>query len=425
MWGERLRHGGAGGVRALTFVEGGGLVSGGGDRICVWAHHGALARRLLGTANGLAALPGGRFAAAGGGAGNLVEVLDAASGERVHRLAGHKGAVRCVAALPNSLLASGSADTTVRLWDAAEGRFIKLLKGHTNWVSALAALPGGQLASGSGDNTARVWDVATGGSQVLPHPGDVRALAALDDGRLASGCADHCVRIWVHADGLWFEEAKLSGHTYTVFSLAALPNGLLASGGGDSTVRVWDLHARECILIVDGFTGWAVALAPIPVDFGSNGCGIAFGVENDPSVYIFAYDTAALQRKRKDDAGGPEGAALPAPAATAATREAAPPAPGADGAAPVAPPRAASPPLQTANSATAAATASGGGTGGLPARASFLKALVWRKHAGRPGAWTRHPLAAADAAGHGAGGSGRSAGASGVYALRLPQAPFY
>jgi WD40 repeat protein len=240
-------------VDALAMVEGVGLVSSGNNHIRTWAQDADRGlKSIAGTAWGIAALPGGRFATAGYFT-YLAEVWDAGTGKCLHQLRGHTGSVRCVAALPGGLLASGSNDKTVRIWNAATGAHVSTLEGHTDYVLALAALPDGRLASSSWDKTIRLWNVATRAcTQVLQHPSYVNALAVLDGGRLASGCSDKCVYIWSLAGGV--QEAVLAGHTAEVVSLAALPNGLLASGSkGDKTVRVWG--ARACVAVLEGHRG--------------------------------------------------------------------------------------------------------------------------------------------------------------------------
>jgi hypothetical protein len=263
-----LTHKGAttlhhGGVYALAVVEGGALVSGSGTFICAWAQGADRGlKSIAGTAYGIAALPGGRFATAGGST-QLAEVWDAGTWARLHQLRGHTGGDSCVAALPGGLLASGSADKTVRIWNAATGAHVSTLEGHTRRVCALSALPDGRLASGSDDYTIRLWNVATRAcTQVLQHPHFVLAIAVLDGGRLASGCYDSRVYIWSLAGGV--QEAVLAGHTDDVLSLAALPNGLLASGSWDKTVRVWDVGARACVAVLEGHGGPVYGLAALP-----------------------------------------------------------------------------------------------------------------------------------------------------------------
>ena len=145
----------------------------------------------------IAALPGGRFVAAGyavsgdGYDADKAAVWDPSCPARpVCEYTGHTNSVICVASLPENLVASGSADRNVHIWKADTGAHVATLQGHTDSVWALAVLSDGRLASGSDDKTVRLWDVSNPASapRVLQHTGGVYALAALDGGILASGC---------------------------------------------------------------------------------------------------------------------------------------------------------------------------------------------------------------------------------------------
>jgi hypothetical protein len=275
-----LAHKGSGSLLAgskLAVLEGGALVSGGSSFICTWAHGADRGlKSIAGAAASIAALPGGRFATAGGSE-NLVEVWDAGSGQRLYQLRGHTDSVYCVAALPKGLLASGSGDKTVRIWDTATGAFVAALEGHMGHKDAvylLAALPDYRLASvGRKEDIIRIWNVVTRAcTQVLkltyqltprePYPGFSRvyALVVLDGGRLACGGSDERIHILSLA-GAGVQEAVLDGHKNSVDHLAALPNGLLASGSCDGTVRVWDVGARACVAV---FEKRVNALAALP-----------------------------------------------------------------------------------------------------------------------------------------------------------------
>ena len=295
----KLVHKGAGDVNALAVVEGVGLVSGGNEFICAWAQGADRGLKCIaGAAFKITALPGGRFATAGGGT-MLVEVWDdAGTGQRLHQLRGHTVNVQCVAALPGGLLASGSDDKTVRIWNADTGAHVATLEGHGNAVHALAAFPDGRLASGSWDKTIRLWSLATRAcTQVLPHPRGVNALAVLDGGRLASGCDDNRIHIWSLAGGV--KEAVLEGHTRTVRALAALPNGLFASGSFDETVRVWDVGACACVAVLKGHRNTVVALAAL------RDGRLASGSWSDPLIRVWELTAP----------GSPEDAAAAAAAA--------------------------------------------------------------------------------------------------------------
>jgi len=95
--------------------------------------------------------PDGRGLASAG-EDQTVRVWDAASGQVLLTLRGHRGKVQAVAFSPDGRrLASAGGDQTVRVWDAASGQELLSLKGQTNGVSGVAFSPDGRrLASEAG-----------------------------------------------------------------------------------------------------------------------------------------------------------------------------------------------------------------------------------------------------------------------------------
>ncbi len=279
---KTLKHGGD--VYGLAVLEGGQLVSGGGrwgedndsGSLRVWAPAtGVNVATMVGKGRGIAALPGGRFAAFVSGT-NKAAVWDPASPARpICEYTGHTAEVSCVASLPDNLVASGSGDSSsgsgdsdVHLWKADTGAHVATLQGHTDVVLVLAVLSDGRLASGSLDCTVRLWDVSNPASapKELNHDCHIHALAVLDGGILACAGNYQIVYLWdvksASAEPTCL--AQLEGHTDDVRSLAALPQGLLASGSDDKTVRVWNVAVRTCVAELQGHTGEVCALAALP-----------------------------------------------------------------------------------------------------------------------------------------------------------------
>jgi WD40 repeat protein len=122
-----------------------------------------------------------------------VWVWDAATGQRVFSLRGHRGPVHQVAfSRDGTRLASGSEDRTIKVWDLATGREIRTLTGHTRLVYSVAFSPDGQrLASGTGGvmlnkraDELKIWDLATGKETLtLTSPGAIESLTFSADGR--------------------------------------------------------------------------------------------------------------------------------------------------------------------------------------------------------------------------------------------------
>jgi WD40 repeat protein len=148
----------------------------------------------------LAYSPDGRILAAGS-EDSRITLLDAATGQTVRSLAGHKSEVFALAFSPDGKrLASGSFDKTVKVWDVAGGSELLTLTGHAEAVHAVAFSPDGKsLASAIDKTQIRISDAA-GGKQLRvlsDQPGEVLALAFSPDGkRLASGSSEKAVGLW-------------------------------------------------------------------------------------------------------------------------------------------------------------------------------------------------------------------------------------
>jgi hypothetical protein len=125
------------------------------------------------------------------------------------RLAGHTGAVLCLAAAAGALF-SGGQDATIRAWrwdeaactfspaavlDAAAG-------GHAAPVQALAPA-GPWLVSGDWAGTLKVWDLAAGAcAQTIPAAHASVAMAALAwEGHILSAGLDGVVKVWSPSPG--------------------------------------------------------------------------------------------------------------------------------------------------------------------------------------------------------------------------------
>jgi WD40 repeat protein len=122
----------------------------------------------------------------------------------------------CVAYSPDGkYLAAGGLDRTVRVWDAASGDEVFTLKGHRNEVSWVAFSPlsspsqtGGarrssRLASVGNDGTVRVWDLFTG-QEILTFQEPIRVcdVAFSPDGKhLAVSLEDGSLKVWDAAPG--------------------------------------------------------------------------------------------------------------------------------------------------------------------------------------------------------------------------------
>jgi WD40 repeat protein/serine/threonine protein kinase len=230
-------------------------------------------RFRLGSGSDLAFSPDGRWLA------TLTEekeikVWDAATGQEVAALRGHKrGLLRLAFSPDGRRLASTSEDTKVKVWDTTTWREVLTFAKHTQSVHGVAFSPDSRLLASAGqDDKVYVWDAATGallhnlpGKFINTRPVHV---AFSPDGRFfASGSVDNskpCVKVWDVRTGE--EVHSLPGHTEAVYSVAFSPDGrLLASAGWDSKVKVWDVTTgREAFTVQAVFLGspWRVEFSP-------------------------------------------------------------------------------------------------------------------------------------------------------------------
>ena len=193
---------------------------------------------------------------------------DQEAGERLVATCGASSPVCCLLTLPDGLVATGSADGVVRLWRLVDGKCLREMAGHRNAVRGLAATssPGDApegcvaaslvLLSCSDDGGIRLWPMAAsaeGASAVLGtetdwHTAAVTGIAALGDGLIASSSRDASVRVWRLSTPLAGACARvLRGHGDAVYAVCHLGGTRCASGGEDGTARVWDAATGACL----------------------------------------------------------------------------------------------------------------------------------------------------------------------------------
>ncbi|HUG93766.1 MAG TPA: hypothetical protein VML55_23255 [Planctomycetaceae bacterium] len=197
--------------------------------------------------------PDGRYLVTGKQNGD-VEVWNAETGGKVHKLGKHEKEIRGLVFSPDNdrrWLASASGDGVVKIWDAK--RLDEMQPAYREFQGRVpgpclnvAFSPDGQrLATGGKKNTVIIWDVETRRKlQTLEgHNGEVYTVAFSpdDDGKwIASGGEDSAVKIWDSHAGTFVRNFR--GHTGLVSSLAFSPDGRrLVSGSRDTTVKVWDM----------------------------------------------------------------------------------------------------------------------------------------------------------------------------------------
>jgi hypothetical protein len=207
---------------------------------------------------------------------SVIRVWNVATGVREWALAGHSGAVRCLAVSETrTRLVSGSDDMSIKVWVLGAGKSWRCqckrtLVGHRGPVFALATWQD-KVLSGSVDKDVLVWDMGTGAhAATLSGHGDAVCGLAVHGDRLFSASDDGTIREWalgtwarlrtVEAYGPRMPQAPLclvvSGSK--LISGSGAGQGPSAPHGDDDSeeehweqsqqyeVRVWDLRTLEC-----------------------------------------------------------------------------------------------------------------------------------------------------------------------------------
>ena len=251
-------HGGP--VRALVWLTGGGLASGGFDQaVILWDPTQGVARQVLrwhGEAvTALAALADGGLASAGeDGRIALWPANPGSAPETVIDLAGSP--VTALATAADGRLAAGLRNGRIVLRET--GAIRELAGPQAGPVHGLAFL-GEALASASYDGKLLLWE-PDGPRLLLQHDAPLNALLALPGGGLAAAAADGSLLL-LGADGALL---RLEAGVRPLIALAASPDGrLLAAATLGGTVGLWALPGGRLLRELDGpgLPVWSVAFA--------------------------------------------------------------------------------------------------------------------------------------------------------------------
>lgn len=197
-----------------------------------------------------------------GGAGGIIQVWNARTGERTRVVSAERGHTQEVTALAfadegRSLL-SGDARGRLCVWDFGSGQLKHRFDSHTRKINQIVVFPDGKTAAtASSDNTVGQWDLAAGTelkSRILKHPDAVLAIQLTADGStIITSCADQRLRVWnaetADARSVWAPFAE------QVYSFDLSPDGqrLLTCYGNERTVRQWELATgRELVSATTG-----------------------------------------------------------------------------------------------------------------------------------------------------------------------------
>ncbi len=187
-----------------------------------------------------------------------------------------------------------------------------VLAGHTGSVRSLCAVAtpeGTLLASSSWDGTVRIWDPLTGTARHTLHGGSAQVCAFTLAGRplLAGIDVKGPVRVWDPISGAPY--SVLDGHTGWGLALCPVKmpgdQALLVSSGTDGTVRVWEPSTGEALHVLHGAVkvdrlyvlpqpGRSPLLAGIGDDRQSNGTVSVWDPRSGELVDRFAGQSSAV-----------------------------------------------------------------------------------------------------------------------------------
>jgi hypothetical protein len=308
-------------VNALAFTpDAKQLVVGGHHELTVWDIEDAkLVKRIYTRAErayGMAFLPDGKLAVAGGRPGQEgdvriydidakgktedgVEILDGVNDKKVmlKQLLDAEDSVLCIAASPDGKrLAAGGCDRAVRIWDLSDGldeaKLEQTVENHADWVLGCALSADGKyLVTAGRDKTAKVWDLKAKESVVTfpEHQNIVYGVAVKADGSAGfSVGADKQLRTW-KPGGEGKQVKNAGGHGDDVFKVVANPKQpMLATSSADKTVRLWNLDTLAAGKTLSGLSDFVYAVA-----FSADGEFVAGG-SYDGEVRVWKVSDGSL-----------------------------------------------------------------------------------------------------------------------------------
>lgn len=204
--------------------------------------------------------------AAAAGEDSTIGIWQLATGNLIHTLEGHTGAVRSVSFSPDGqFLVSGSEDKTVRIWWVKDGT--EASTAELDAVEAVLFSPDGKLvAAGGWSGAVEVYEIHEDTMEELHSlsASIVHCLAFSPDGKtLCAGCYDTTILMWWISDGHMIR--TLEGHTNFVLGMSFSPDGqTLASGGGGSSIRIWRASDGRQLDTLRGHTNFVHGLAYSP-----------------------------------------------------------------------------------------------------------------------------------------------------------------
>ena len=172
-----------------------------------------------------------------GSSDRKIHLINVNTGDRVKRIYGHSGSVKCVYIdEKNNIAISGSYDTTIRSWNLKNGKCEVIFIGHQGTVVCVTVSKQ-LLVSAAVDCYIKIWNLSTGKCNfTLAHSNVIRVLDIVGD-QIITGSTSGDVISWDMNTHIVSKEIK--AHQDAV---ACLKCNLyfIFSGSSDGVVKLWN-----------------------------------------------------------------------------------------------------------------------------------------------------------------------------------------
>jgi WD40 repeat protein len=186
-------------------------------------------------------------------------IWDAASGNELARLSGHKEKISALAFDASGAMLATAAGRSVKLWSVTDPRpGARDLPPYETAVVAVTFRPDGKVVAVGMDNGTVVLSDTASGQELAPrlegHQAKLTGISFSRDGSLiATVGIDRKAKLWNASTGTLLR--TLSGHTGAVEAVSFSSDARqLATGSADRTVRLWDTETGSLTMTMAGHT---------------------------------------------------------------------------------------------------------------------------------------------------------------------------
>ncbi|MEY2536401.1 MAG: hypothetical protein QOG67_141 [Verrucomicrobiota bacterium] len=240
---------------ALFSSDGRGIVSAGGDKVCIWDSQTAKLLRPPIPVGGQAIYAG--FSADGErvvvATWEAARVWDVRTGKPISEAIPHSDIIKFVGFTPDD---RGVITTTwnneVRIWNWKNGQPLSDVMRHGDYIVSLVfSGDGRRILTASKDHTARLWDADTGKPMAEPmrhNDGVLAAVFGRDERSVVTAAGDYdrpgSLHSWDVQNGSALPEPMR--HQEGVVSVKFSPDGRrVVTAAKDNTARVWDVSTGQ------------------------------------------------------------------------------------------------------------------------------------------------------------------------------------